>query len=91
MNRICDKLITFGGKSMKKLQRFLALTLAVVMALAFAACNNEPAAEPDNSDPQQAGDTGINLKIIKEEDDSMINNYTLIAVKKKKKIFWLLI
>ena len=80
MNRICNKLITFGGKSMKKLQRFLALTLAVVMALAFAACNNEPAAEPDNSDPQQAGDTGIDLKIIKEEDDSMINNYTLIAV-----------
>lgn len=63
---------------MKNLNKLLALLLAVVMVLAFAACNNNKNQE-ENQEPDTT-DEGIKLTILYEQDDSMINNYTLIAV-----------
>ena len=64
---------------MKNLNKLLALLLAVMMVFAFAACkgNNKPEEE---TTPDPVDDGGIKLTILYEQDDSMINNYSLIAV-----------
>lgn len=63
---------------MKNVKKLLALAIAVIMVLALAACGEkDPQTTPDDN---QQTDDGINLTILFEQDDSMINNYSLIAV-----------
>ena len=59
---------------MKKASKLLVLLLALAMVFSFAACGSSD----EGSD--KAADEGINLAILYEQDDSMINNYSLIAV-----------
>ena len=77
---------------MKMTKRLLALLLALVVALALAACGTggggEPAPAPDAEVTEPAPDAApdaepaaeTNLAILYEQDDSMINNYSLLAV-----------
>ena len=58
-----------------KLNRLVALVMALVMVLALAACSKAPAAEETEEETQTIG-----LSILYEQDDAMINNYTVIAV-----------
>ncbi|MBR6529607.1 MAG: substrate-binding domain-containing protein [Firmicutes bacterium] len=48
------------------MKKLLSLLLVLAMVLSFAACGT--------------GDEGVNLTILIEEDDSMINTYSLLAV-----------
>lgn len=56
------------------MKRFLSLMLAVLFVLAMAACGTQPAATPE--EPASS----VDLTILYEQDDSMINNYSLLAV-----------
>jgi len=56
------------------MKKVLSIILALSMIFCFAACGQEKQKEQE---PQQ---TGINLRILYEQDDSMINTYTIIAV-----------
>jgi len=53
-----------------QMKKVLSIFLALAMVFCFAACGKE--VEPE--------ETGINLHILYEQDDSMINTYTIIAV-----------
>lgn len=60
------------------MKRVLAFAAAVVMALSMTACGNQ-----GNDDGSSGGENDaviVNTKILKEEDPSMINTYTVIAV-----------
>ena len=48
------------------MKKLLSVLLVLVMVFSFAACG--------------AQDDGVNLSILIEEDDSMINTYSLLAV-----------
>lgn len=50
------------------MKKIVALLLAMIMVLSFCACG------------QKAPESTVDLCILKEADDNMINNYTLIAV-----------
>ncbi|MDD6807213.1 MAG: substrate-binding domain-containing protein [Oscillospiraceae bacterium] len=64
---------------MKKIAKLLALVMALVMALSLAACSKAPAAKDDGTTaPTDAKKLG--LEILMEEDEGLINNYTVIAV-----------
>lgn len=56
------------------MKKFLALILTLAMVLAFTACGAKTEEEP----AEEAA--GTNLKILYEQDDSMINTYTVMAV-----------
>ena len=65
------------------MKRTLSLILALMMVFALCACaKNEPAAQPAGSEsaPADASEIVVNTAILMEEDDNMINNYTLMAV-----------
>ena len=50
-------------------KKFLAVTMAVLMALSLVACGGK-----------EATSKSVNLEILMERDDAMINNYSLLAV-----------
>ena len=52
------------------MKKTISLLLVLVMLFALAACSSKPAEAA----------SALNTVILKEEDDSMINNYTLLAV-----------
>jgi len=59
------------------MKKLLAILLALSMVLCFAACGQkaaEPVAEPVAEEP------AVDLCILYEEDDSMINTYTVMAI-----------
>ncbi|NLW69571.1 MAG: hypothetical protein GX061_00580 [Eubacteriaceae bacterium] len=56
---------------MKNLKKLTALLLVLLTAVSFAACGGED---------KPPVDEGLKLDILYEEDDSMINNYSLLAV-----------
>jgi len=56
---------------MKTMKKVLVVMLALSMVFGLAACGKK------NEEPEN---TGINLKILYEADDSMINTYTIMAV-----------
>lgn len=64
------------------MKRIISLLLAVMMLFALTACGNK--AETAESAGSEAAETApeivVNTTILKEEDDSMINNYSLLAV-----------
>ncbi len=65
------------------MKKYLSLLLVLVMVFALCACAaSKPAAEPEGSAVEEAAapETTLNTVILKEADDSMINNYTLMAV-----------
>lgn len=64
------------------MKKYLSLFLAVLMVFALCACAADKPAEsaaPDASAPVEEA-AALNTVILKEADDSMINNYTLLAV-----------
>ena len=64
------------------MKKYLSLFLAVLMVFALCACAADKPAEsaaPEASTPVEEAAT-LNTVILKEADDSMINNYTLLAV-----------
>lgn len=70
------------------MKKVLALLLATTMSLSIVACS-APQATTQASETQAVQETAqetvapiinVNLKILKEQDDSMINTYTLLAV-----------
>ena len=66
-----------------KLLKIIPVTLIVLaMLAALCACGKkeEPAPAASGSASAPAEDTGIGLEILIEEDDSMINTYSLLAV-----------
>ena len=67
---------------MRKTKRIFALLMALIMVLALAACSKKPADDNKPSEPPTEGKK-LGLEILKEEDDSLINNYTVIAVNDK--------
>lgn len=71
------------------MKKILSLLLAMLMSLGFIACstnNNATVTETTKEETKaqitetKAPIVEVNLKILKEQDDSMINTYTLIAV-----------
>lgn len=62
-----------------KLRKLVALMMALVMVLGFAACAKAPVTPEDPTEPATPEQT-IGLSILYEQDDAMINNYTVIAV-----------
>ena len=75
---------------MKK--RITSFVLALLLLFAFTGCAQTPPSEPSNTpseevttpvietEPASTPETGINLTILYEQDDSMINTYSLLAV-----------
>lgn len=73
-------------------QKVTSLTLTLLLLLAFTGCAQTPPAEPSNvpseevtapvieTEPASTPEAGINLTILYEQDDSMINTYSLLAV-----------
>ena len=66
------------------MKKYLSLLLALVMVFGLCACGAaDQAAEsapPAAGDVPKAEDVGLNTVILVEEDESMINNYSLLAV-----------
>jgi len=65
------------------MKKVLSIILALAMVFCFAACGTtktEPAQEQKQEQQQEVKETGINLHILYEQDDSMINTYTIMAV-----------
>lgn len=58
------------------MKKFLTVLLAAVMIFSFAACGNQDASQDDSI-------VDVNLEILIEQDDSMINTYSLLAVNDK--------
>ncbi|NLL62666.1 MAG: hypothetical protein GX241_00230 [Ruminococcaceae bacterium] len=68
---------------MKRTRRIIALLMAFAIIFSFAACAKKPAEEkPEES---KAPEKKLSLEILKEEDEAMINNYSVIAVNAKAK------
>ena len=70
-----------------KHKKLISLLLALTMVLALAACSNtdEPAETPAETTPVETpAETtpaeGVDLTILYEQDDSMLNTYSLLAV-----------
>ena len=64
------------------MKRIISLLLAVMMLFALTACGKKAeTAEPAGSEAaESAPEVVVNTTILKEEDDNMINNYSLLAV-----------
>lgn len=62
---------------MKNTSKLLALLLALMMVFALAACGEKA---PTGDDEQGDKEPSTALTILYEQDDSMINNYSVIAV-----------
>ncbi len=63
------------------MKKTLSLLLALVMLFSLAACSSaKPAENAEGSAAAEPAESTLNTVILKEADDSMINNYTLIAV-----------
>lgn len=69
------------------MKKYLSLFLAVLMVFALCACAADKPAEPAETAAPEADASApveepvaLNTVILKEEDESMINNYTLLAV-----------
>ena len=68
-------------------KKFLSIILATTMVLSIVACGNKTTSV-ENTKPTEAPvvetkkevNNSVNLEILKEQDDSMINTYTLLAV-----------
>ncbi len=60
------------------MKKFLVMLLAFAMIFTMAACGKTQ--EPENVDPIKST---VNLAILYEQDDSMINTYTLMSVNPK--------
>lgn len=60
------------------MKKFLALVLALMMLCAICSCTS-PSDKPDAADNGE-GTNAVDLSILIEEDDSMINTYSLLAV-----------
>ena len=60
------------------MKKVLALILALLMVFALCACGAEKTDATASAQPTQAAKT--NLEILYEQDDSMLNTYSLIAV-----------
>lgn len=58
------------------MKKILTVLLAAVMIFSFAACGNQDASQDDSI-------VDVNLEILIEQDDSMINTYSLLAVNDK--------
>lgn len=64
---------------MKRIAKLMSLIMALVMMLSLAACGNNTDKEtPSTTEPTET--KKINLTILKEEDEKMKNNYSVIAV-----------
>ncbi len=61
-----------SGGNMKNIKKGLVILLCLAMVFAMAACGS-------NGQEEQK-EAGVDLQIVIEEDDSMINTYTLLAV-----------
>lgn len=64
------------------MKKLTALLLALLMLCSICACGT-PAAEDDVAEPTdevQEAESNLNIEILYEQDDSMKNTYTLIAV-----------
>lgn len=76
---------------MRKSTRIAALLMALIMAFSLAACSkidSGSGSTPNTTKPPEEIPTEakeIGLEILKEEDESMINNYSIIAVNDKAK------
>lgn len=68
---------------MKKTKRIIALVMALIMVFALAACSKAPADTGKTTEPKTTEGKKLGLEILKEEDESLINNYTVIAVNDK--------
>ena len=64
------------------MKRTLSLLLALMMVFALCACAKNEPAQPAGSEPaaEETNEIVVNTAILMEEDDNMINNYTLLAV-----------
>ena len=64
------------------MKRTLSLLLALMMLFALCACAKNEPAQPAGSEPaaEETNEIVVNTAILMEEDDNMINNYTLLAV-----------
>ena len=65
------------------MKKIFAFTTAVMMMLSLAACGNQTNNQGSAGDTSSTGESDaviVNTKILKEEDPSMINTYTVIAV-----------
>lgn len=63
------------------MKKFLALLLALMMVLSLCACStNDASDENDAEETEEPVASNVNIEILLEEDDSMKNTYTLIAV-----------
>ena len=69
-------------------KKFLSVILATTMVLSIVACGNKTTTNVENTNKAEAPveetkkevKNSVNLEILKEQDDSMINTYTLLAV-----------
>ena len=70
------------------IKKFLSVILATTMVLSIVACSNQSSTSVEKTNPTEAPvvetkkevKNSVNLEILKEQDDSMINTYTLLAV-----------
>lgn len=65
---------------MKKITKLVALLLALVFAFAMAACGKNNKGEESTTTTTAPQTTPLNLEILREQDEDMMNNYSLIAV-----------
>ncbi len=64
---------------MKRIAKLMSLIMALVMMFSLAACGGAEGDETQTTEPT-AETKEIGLTILKEEDESMKNNYSIIAV-----------
>ena len=62
------------------MKELLVLLLALAMIFTMAACGEKKEAEPA---PEVVEEAGVDLTILYEQDNSMINTYTLLGVNGK--------
>ena len=65
---------------MKKIAKLMSLIMALVMMFSLAACGGNAGDEQGTTEPSTTEAKKIGLTILKEEDESMKNNYSVIAV-----------
>ena len=76
---------TLKKEENKPMKKYLSLFLAALMVFALCACGADAPAETaapevESAAPAAEAAVELNTVILKEEDESMINNYTLLAV-----------
>jgi len=65
------------------MKKFLALLMAVVMIAALCACGAQQTGAAATAAPTAAPESNVKLQILCEQDDSMLNTYSLLAVNPK--------